>query len=266
MTLTSDPQWQPVKPKRRGRLLIGVGTAAVVLAAAALIGYSQDWGKDSGPSSPAAAPSAPVGSGGGLGGEVTAEPDSGPESADDVDWKGLRYDTFHGTQVPVSPRYGPKTVDAATASGYTHDSGGAIVAAVQLGVRVSAQAGPDTYAPTVERQVTGDTTTLLAQLDADHQEARESSGLPESEPLRIYTQVIGYAPLSSPATGPETTVRLLIRGPGGDGGTVMGEIPLTLQWDTASADWKMVAPASGEWTFQAVSTTAGYRLLPGLVS
>jgi hypothetical protein len=258
---TTDPTWQEPKRRRpRWLWLVGIGAAVAVVAGAAAIGYSQNWGKDSGPGTAAPSSSAPAD--GGLGGDVVTEDPGSDNGANAVSWKGLKFEHFHGSRVPVSPLYGPKRHSDTQASGFAHNTGGAVMAAVHLGMRASAQAGPDTYGPTVEKQMTGDTTTYLAELDKSYQEARESSGLPDGEPLRIYTQVIGYAPPAADPGGDEATVTLLVRGPNRSGGTIMGDFPVTMEW--ADGDWKMMAPAGGEWSFNPVSSTDGYELFPGV--
>jgi hypothetical protein len=169
---------------------------------------------------------------------------------------------FLGMKLPYSTAYGPRRVTATTASGFTHDLGGAVTAAVHIGVRSAPQVGPEIYGPVVEHQVVGDTATLLAQLDARHRKAREESGLPAGEPLRTYSQVIGYAlPFSDP-TGDEVTIHVLFRGPNSGGGSIMVDFPTTLRW--LEGDWKLVPPPNWDWPGQPVVLTDGYELFPGM--
>lgn len=263
--ITTDPRWQDEEPPRkstRARWLVGIGAVVVAAAVAAAVGYSQNWGHTSRGPNAAPSASAPAHGGGGLGGTVTQDPGTGGDASRTADFKTVKFVEFHGTRLPVSPAYGPKTTTATTSSGFSHDAGGAVTAAVHLGVYASPQAGPDVYGPTLKQQATGDTSTFLSQLDSDYRQARQDSGMPDSEPLRIYTQVIGYAPLTADPTGTEVTVHLLVRGPNDSGGTIMGDFPVTLQWQ--SGDWRLLAPDGGQFPFNGVSTTDGYNLFPGM--
>lgn len=259
---TADTPGATTKRRRRRTLLAVAGVVVAAAAIAAVIGYNDNWGK----TAPAAPPAAAGGTADSLGGTVVHPSPSSTDTAGRTaapNWKDVTFDDFHGSRLPVSPAYGPKTHTATRAAGFSHNLGGAVEAAVHLCSRVSPQAGPNTYGPAVEQQMTGDTVSFRAQLDRDYQEARQSSGLPDGTPLRIYSQVIGYAAAGADASGQTVTLHLISRGANPTtGGTVMGDFPVTLDW--VAGDWKVRAPLGGQWPFNLVSSTAGYTLFPGV--
>ncbi|MFI7278535.1 hypothetical protein [Streptomyces sp. NPDC049879] len=179
-----------------------------------------------------------------------------------VDWSGLTWDDWRGMLLPVSPVHGPTTVSEAAAAGFSHDLGGAVLAAAHWAARVSPQAGPEIYGPLVERMA-GDTTTFRAQLDVDYEAARAASGLPANEPIRSHAELAGWAGPSDPAAAAteEVTVRLLSRGAGPDGGEVLVEVPVTLRWE--AGDWTLVAPVGGQWAGRPVASADGFETFPG---
>ncbi|MGW2724872.1 hypothetical protein [Streptomyces sp. NPDC001492] len=254
------------KPKRRrttALVVTGVVVAAAVIAA--VIGYHDNWGKNS-PAAPQASASGGIDEPGGT--VVTPGAnggDTGGGSSSAASWKGVTFQDFHGAPLPLSPRYGPKVHTLTRASGFAHNLGGAVEAAVHLATRSAAQAGPDTYGPTIEQQMTGDTSAFRAQVDSDYQDARQSSGVPDGTPLRIYAQTIGYAADGVDASGQTVTLHLLSRGANSDtGGTVMVDFAVTLDW--AGGDWKLRAPDGGQWPNNVVNSTTGYTLFPGVTA
>lgn len=258
-----DRQQPLVRRRRAPVVLIGVGGLALAAIVAAAIGSSQGWGQASAPPPPAAAPPAD-----GTPAAPIEDDTQGHEEHDHADqpepdepnWEGMSYQDLHGAQLPVSPVHGPATVTAAEASGFTRDEAGAALAAVHLGTRVGPHVGPDIYVPNIER-MRGDISAMMAQVDAEYAAARAASGLPDSEPLRIYGKTIGYAmPLPPGPDTEEVTVHLLGRGAGEDGGEVLVTIPVTLVW--LDGDWRLTVPPGARWSGQPVAGTAGYSLFP----
>ncbi|AXK34652.1 hypothetical protein DVA86_20375 [Streptomyces armeniacus] len=238
-------------------IMVGGGLVLAALGAA-MIGHSQGWGEDTAPP-PAAAPSSEPEHGPDGAGNGKPAP-AAPREQGEPDWNGLTRMDVHGAQLPVSPVHGPKNATEQAASGFTRDIGGAALAAVHLATRVSPQVGPKVYVPNAER-MKGDRTAFLAQVDADYAKARDASGLPEGEPLRIHAQVIGYAAPAAASSAEQVTVHLLSRGAGPDGGEVLVSVPVTLTW--SDGDWALRTPPGGKWPGQSVTGTAGYTLFPG---
>lgn len=249
------------RPRRTALIVTGVIVAAAVVAA--VIGYNDNWGKHSA-TPPAAASGGSAGEPGGA--VITPAPgsgDNGNGSSAAASWKDVTFEDFHGAQLPVSPLYGPKVHTDTRAAGFAHSLGGAVEAAVHIGARVAAEAGPSAYGPTIEQQMTGDTSTFRAKTDSDYQDARRNSGVPDGTPLRVYAQIIGYAAGGADASGQSVTLHLVSRGANPDnGGTVTIDFPMTLEW--VGGDWKVRAPDSGQWPFNPITSTAGYTLFPGV--
>src|SRR5579875_1098839 len=77
-----------------------------------------------------------------------------PESPSDAG-HGLSWTAFHGMRLPVSANDGPRVRNGGLASGFADTPRGALLAAVNVGVRTAALWGPAIYRPTIEHQVTG---------------------------------------------------------------------------------------------------------------
>ena len=86
----------------------------------------------------------------------------------------VRWTNFHGIELPVSPQAGPHFMHNGLARGFTDTPLGAVLAAVNIGVRTAAQWGPGIYRPTILHQVTGpDAITLLHADRRDYAALRE---------------------------------------------------------------------------------------------
>jgi hypothetical protein len=84
-------------------------------------------------------------------------------SAASIDLADLRWRSFYGIALPVSAADGPRDTRGGLASGYSDTPAGALLAAINIGVRTAAQWGPRIFQPTITSQVTGpDTPSLLA--------------------------------------------------------------------------------------------------------
>ena len=176
----------------------------------------------------------------------------------------LSWTDFHGIQLPVSPAAGPRHTTGGLASGFTDTPDGALLAAINIGVRTAAQWGPAIFTPTITRQVTGpdtaallraDTTAYAALRAAAHVRARASPPAAATPPRSPTGSTPGPRPprpstSSAPgraATAPPCWPSPASRCSGCDG------------------DWRVLAPPGGNWANAAVavSSLTGYTIFPG---
>jgi hypothetical protein len=195
---------------------------------------------------------------------VTVVPETGTASGPAQPGKraAVRWSTVAGARVPVSEASGPFDSHNGRARGFAHTQLGAVLAAANISVRLSPQAGPSVFEPTVHEQVAGpDADALLEQLEEDYQAARAQLGLPYGASAgRLYSTTIGF---QAEMQGTDAaTVRLLIEGPGHDGGSVLVSLATLVQW--TGADWLLQAPNRGDWNTDAavVTDSSGYTRFP----
>ena len=179
-----------------------------------------------------------------------------------INLTGLTWTDFHGIELPASAQDGPRDTSSGLASGYTDTPRGALLAALNIGVRTAWQWGPGIFTPTIEHQVTGpDTTALLQSQQAAYAQAQAGPD-PQTVPVqRAYAveeafRFDGYTPA-------DATVDIVSAGPGDNGTTVRAATRIEVEW--ISGDWRVVAPPGGDWGNSAVPVTSlsGYTFFPG---
>jgi hypothetical protein len=194
-----------------------------------------------------------------VGGPAPAPPGGLPQ----VVLSDLRWENFHGVRLPASALDGPAREDAGLASGFTDSPRGALLAALNIGVRANAQWGPGIFTPTITAQMIGpDTTALLAAERAAYDAQATQSGVTRGAPLGpVYVIEEGFRWQDySPA---QASVDLLAAGPGPDpGSTVRAATRIQLRW--LGGDWRVIAPPGGDWGNSAApaTTTDGFTLFP----
>jgi hypothetical protein len=195
---------------------------------------------------------------------AAAEPASqGQPHVPRVSLASVRRSSFYGVELPVSAQAGPYDTSGGVAAGFAHTPLGALLAAVNIGVRVNAQWGPRIFTPVIRSQVTGpDAAALLAGCQAAYDQAAQSDGVTEGQPL-------GTADVTEQAfrwityTPAAAILDLAVAGPGPTGATVRASVQMEVVWD--GGDWKVVAPPGGDWGNSAarLSSLAGYTAFPG---
>jgi len=179
-----------------------------------------------------------------------------------VDLTGLRWRGFHGVELPASQLAGPYAVRGGLAWGYARTPLGALLAAVNIGVRANAQWGPRVFAPTIRAQVTGPgAAALLAACQAAYEQERRAAGLPEGAPLGpVYAaeQAFRWVRYSPGAA----VVGIVTAGPGDQGGLVRAVTRIQVRW--SRGDWRVVAPPGGDWGNSAfpLRSPRGYTFFP----
>jgi hypothetical protein len=180
-----------------------------------------------------------------------------------VDLSGLRWSDWHGVDLPSSPAAGPRDTSGGLASGFADTPLGALVAALNIGVRANYQWGPGIFGPTILDQVTGpDAAALLSGCQSSYDQASQAAGVSGGQPLgNAYVSEEAYRLDSwSPAAA---TIDLVSAGPGDDGVTVHATTRIGLVW--SGGDWRVVAPPGGNWAASAgqLSSLSGYTVFPG---
>ena len=165
---------------------------------------------------------------------------------------------FHGIELPLSAHDGPRDTGGGLAWGFTDTPRGALLAAINIGVRTAALWGPGIYTPTITRQVTGpDATALLNADTSGYHSLRAAAHVPAGQPAgRGYAVEAGFRFVAwSPA---DATVDIVTEGPGSGGASVLAVTRVEVLWQRG--DWRVVAPPGGDWANSAasVSSLAGY--------
>jgi hypothetical protein len=238
------------------RLILPAAAVAAVLLSA---GLAFDLtGHPPAPRNPAAAPpaSASPADAAGLGSQ-------GQPQVPRMNLASVQWSSFYGVELPVSAQAGPFSTSGGVAAGFAHTPLGALLAAVNIGVRANAQWGPQIFTAVIRRQVTGpDAAALLAACQAAYDQAAQSGHIVGGQPLgtvHVTEQAfrwITYTPAAA-------ILDLVSAGPGDSGTTVRASVQMEAVWD--GGDWKAVAPPGGDWgnSAAALSSLAGYTAFPG---
>jgi hypothetical protein len=188
----------------------------------------------------------------------TANPNSPATAGLDLGWT-----SFHGIELPVSPHDGPHDMSNGLTSGFTDTPRGALLAAINIGVRTAALWGPPIYTPTITRQVTGPDAAALLHADTSSYNAlRATAHVPAGQPGgRGYAVEAAYR--FDAWTPADATVDVVTEGPGSSGATVLAATRIEVVW--RHGDWRLVAPPGGDWASSAASISSlnGYTTFPG---
>lgn len=180
-----------------------------------------------------------------------------------VSLAGLRWSDFYGVELPSSAA-GPRYTSGGIAAGFAHSPQGALLAAVNIGVRANAQWGPDIFTAVIRGQVTGpDASALLANCQAAYGQASQSDGVTSGQPLGDVDVTeeafrwVTYTPAAA-------IIDLVSAAPGSQGTMVRASTQVQVVWD--GGDWKVIAPPGGDWGSAAteLSSLRGYTVFPGL--
>jgi hypothetical protein len=167
---------------------------------------------------------------------------------------GLQWFSFHGIDLPTSPQDGPHHTNDGLAWGYTDTPRGALLAAINIGVRTAALWGPSIFAPTIHRQVTGpDASALLKADDSGYSALRAASHVRRGQPAgRGYAVEAAFR--FDSYTPAAATVDIVTEGPGTGGRTVMAATRVQVAWQRG--DWRVLAPPGGDWGNSATTITS----------
>jgi hypothetical protein len=237
------------------RLILPAAAVAVILLGAGLAFALT--GRPPASRNPAATATALASPAGAAGSGSQGQPQVPRVSLATVRWSG-----FYGVELPVSAQAGPYDTSGGVATGFAHTPLGALLAAVNIGVRANAQWGPRIFGTVIRGQVTGpDAAALLAGCQAAYDQAAQSAGVTGGQPLGTVDVTeqafrwITYTPAAA-------ILDLVSAGPGDGGATVRASVQMEVIWD--GGDWKVVAPPGGDWGNSAtgLSSLAGYTTFP----
>jgi hypothetical protein len=242
-------------PGARRLILPAVAVAVTLLGTGLALALTGRAAASRDPAATAPAPASPAGAAG---------PGSqGQSQVPRVSLASVRWSGFYGVELPVSAQAGPYDTSGGVAAGFSRTPLGALLAAVNIGVRANAQWGPRIFGTVIRGQVTGpDAAALLAGCQAAYDQAAPSGGVTGGQPLgtAVVTEQafrwITYTPAAA-------ILDLVSAGPGAGGATVRASVQMEVIWD--GGDWKVVAPPGGDWGHSAaeLSSLAGYTVFPG---
>lgn len=232
--------------QRRRAVVLAVTLALAVAAFAEIHGHGQH--RTTAPLAPAASPSSPA---------PPAQASTLAAAGQRVTWSD-----FHGIALPVSAQAGPHYTAGGLAWGFRDTPRGALLAAVNIGVRTAALWGPAVYAPTIRWQVTGPGKAALLDADTSQYAAlRAAANVPPGQPAgRGYAAETAYRFITwSPR---RAVVVIVTEGPGASGTSVMAATRIEVLWH--GGDWRVAAPPGGDWSRAATQVTSltGYTTFP----
>ncbi len=175
---------------------------------------------------------------------------------------GFRWFDFYGIDLPVSATAGPYSIHNGLSGGFTDTPLGAVLAAVNITVRTSAQWGPWIYRPTINHHVVGRAARILLAADnSGYAALRAATHVAPGQPAgRAYAveaayRLVRYTPVSA-------TVAIVSEGPAHNGTAVLAVTRIHVRW--LRGDWRVVAPPGGTWSRSAttVSSLSGYTAFP----
>ena len=170
----------------------------------------------------------------------------------------LRWRAFHGIELPASGQDGPRHDGHGLAWGFADTPDGALLAAINIGVRTAALWGPAVFRPTIRDQVSGPGAAALLRADlSDYAALRAATGVRPGSPAgRGYAAEAGFRFAAYTSTG--ATVDVVTEGPGPGGATVMVVTRIEVIW--RHGDWRVLAPPGGNWANSAtgISSLTGY--------
>lgn len=177
--------------------------------------------------------------------------------------QGLSWAAFHGMLLPVSLSAGPRDTRGGLASGFADTPSGALLAAINIGVRTAAQWGTAIFEPTITRQVIGpDATALLQAEETAYAQLRAAAQISPGQPAgQGYAVEVGYRFLAWSPTS--AVVDVVSAEPAADGTTALASTRIQVVWQYR--DWRVVAPPGGNWAdaATAISSLTGYTVFPG---
>jgi hypothetical protein len=159
------------------------------------------------------------------------------------------------TKVPRSACHGPRDIAAGRARGFSHDERGAVFAAINLSMRLSAAAGPAVFNPTFAEQTVGDSRAAVAELAGESTTARPA----EVRPTQWWSRVTAGDP-----AGDLVEVELLAATAQATASGQYAQLTVVLRWD--GGDWKVQLPRRRAHTASGTAGFSSLGVIPGAAS
>jgi hypothetical protein len=158
----------------------------------------------------------------------------------DVTWTALA-----GVDLPVSATTGPAQTTGSLARGFAHTRAGAVVAALHLLVRTTAQVGPRVFEPTLTDQVVGaDAAAMRLAVELEYRQAAAATGAVYGDPLGPLPAKVAGLRMDS-ATDARVEVQVLTAVTDAAGTNRYAATSVTVSW--SEDDWRLLAPPQGRW-------------------
>ena len=209
--------YQPQPTKNRTALWVGLAVLLLVLAVGAYL-----LGRNHGGATPSGGPAA--------------------STAPVISWS-----IVGSNPVPGSSIHGPRNTVNGRATGFTHDSLGAALAAVNISFRLDSEVGPQVYEATAREQCFGDVDTTLEQIRNSTTAAAQGSTTPSEDWYKI---------TSGDPAGDLVLISIAVKTPQSLASGGYAKFDRTMRW--VDNDWRMQVPPLRPLIIPSVS---GYTLL-----
>lgn len=193
--------YQPEPTKSRTALWVGLAVLLLVLAVGAYL-----LGRNNGDATTSGGPAVP--------------------RAPAISWS-----IVGSNPVPRSFTHGPRNTVDSRATGFTHDSLGAALAAVNISFRLDSEVGPQVYEATAREQCFGDVDTTLEQIRNSTTAAAEGSTTPSEDWYKI---------TSGDPAGDLVLISIAVKTPQSVASGGYANFDRTMRW--VDNDWRMQVP------------------------
>ncbi len=185
-----------------------------------------------------------LGRGGGRGSAATP---GGPAAPAGPGTPAISWSIVGDEPVPASPGHGPRTTAGGRAVGFSHDALGAALAAVNISVQLSSEAGRQVYEDTARQQCFGDVDATLEQI-------RNSTST--SSPGSTTPSEFWYKVTSGDPEGDLVLISIAVKTPEGAAGGGYVGFDRMMRW--IDNDWRMQVPPLRP---SIIASVSGFTLL-----
>jgi hypothetical protein len=171
----------------------------------------------------------------------------GPGAAAGSTAPTISWSIVGGSPVPASLTHGPRNTASGLATGFSHDTLGAALAAMNISFRLTSEAGPQIYEATARSQCFGDVDTTLEQIRNSFSAASEESTTPSE---------LWYKIASGDPSSDLVLISIAVKTPQSVERGGYAKFDRTMRW--IDNDWKMQIPPLRP---SIISSVSDYTLL-----